>query len=313
MSLSPAICRQIVEHIGSRSDVCSLCRVSKSFQRVAERALYNTLYMHQVGSTILLCDILTHQPRLSALVEAITIYYEDGVYDQDGVEVATKSEATQTPLSDSYWQSLASALRSTHRLFYLNIHIASSENLSAAWILTDCTFQLRSFHCDLKWDPALISFLNGQQRLTDLCIVDYSDLESTPTTERQPSHTHHINPSSLPHLSTLECTFTEAAAALVPGRPVTRLKTCFSSASIPAKRVELSSLVSKLSLSTRPLRTLDIADSSYTETFSMEMLRGIALQLPAVEELRYLSTLVLPIAGRQVRIIPLRSHVPSPQ
>jgi hypothetical protein len=103
----------------------------------------------------------------------------------------------------------------------------------------------------------------------------------------------------------LECTFTEAAATLVPGRPVTRLKTCFSSASIPAKRTELSSLVSKLSLSTRPLRTLDIADSSYTEEFSMEILRGIALHLPIVEALRYLGTLVLPIGGRQVSMVPL--------
>jgi len=311
MELSLEACRQIVEYTGRRADVCSLCRVSKRFQYVAERALYNTLYMRHPDATISLCDTLARRPRLSSLVEAFTIYlYEEDDQDhrdqeedeEDSRSDGADAKGAQSPLPERYWPSVARALRSTHHLLYLNIHINSSENTSASWILNDCTFQLRTFHCDFQWDQALVSFLNDQRRLADLYIVDYSDLDAN--TSVSPTPSHRMDASSLPNLSTLECTFTEAAGALVPGRPVTRLKTCFSASGMSEKRAELSGLFSKISLSTRPFRALDIADSSYTEEFCMELLRAIVFAHAAAGELHYLGTLVLPIGGRQVRVVP---------
>jgi hypothetical protein len=311
MELSLETRRQIVKYIGSRADVCSLCRVSKGFQYVAERALYNTLCMRQPNTTISLCDTLACQPRLSAHVEAFTIYlYGDQTHDQkDEDEDEDDSEEAPLPLPAEYWPSIARALRTIKHLRYLNIYISSHGNDSSAWILNDCIFQLRSFHCDLQWDQALVSFLNNQHRLTDLYIVDYNEFgTNTPTTSVSPSPSHRMDPSSLTSLSTLECTFAEAAGALVPGRPVTRLKTCFSASGISEKRAELSDLFSKISLSTRPFRALDIADSIYTEDFCMELLRAVAYTRVTAGELYYLGTLVLPIGGRQVRYF---LHTPS--
>ena len=56
-------------------------------------------------------------------------------------------------------------------------------------------------------------------------------------------------------------------------------------------------LVTSLRRSTKRLRTLDLADSSYTEEFSLVVLRQVATNLP---DLRYLGTLVLPV-GIEVR------------
>jgi len=58
-------------------------------------------------------------------------------------------------------------------------------------------------------------------------------------------------------------------------------------------------LFSNLKLSTRPLRSLDIADATYSETFSMELLSCIVRTSTTTSELRYVGTLVLPIMGQE--------------
>lgn len=140
--------------------------------------------------------------------------------------------------------------------------------------------------------------------------MDYNDFNAPTPTAVSPSPPVSLNTGSLPNLSTLECTFTEAAGGLVPGRPVTHLKNCFSRSQLAEKREELSFLFSKLKQSTRPLRSLDIADSSYNESFSMELLAIIVATPQTSSDLRYLGTLVLPIGGREVRVIPSpSSHI----
>ncbi|KAG5220360.1 MAPKK kinase [Salix suchowensis] len=279
MELSLEAYRNIVKYVGNRADIATLCRVSKSFRHVAQRALYNTLYLRDVHSTISLCGLLAREPRLATLVDALTISFsgaQEGGSDDDSSESGSDEEeaSSQPPSASEYWAAVAPALRQTVRL---------------------------RFHCDLDWDTHLVSFLNTQPDLDDLYILDYKDPNHAPQhTVSSTDSPIRLLPSALPKLSTLECTFSEAAVALVPGRPVTHLKSCFSRTRLEEKQAEVSLLFSKIKLSTRRLKALDIADASYTETFSMTLLQHVIRTRATVTELRYLGTLVLPIGGQEV-------------
>ncbi|KAJ3710254.1 hypothetical protein DFJ43DRAFT_1109067 [Lentinula guzmanii] len=148
-----------------------------------------------------------------------------------------------------------------------------------------------------------------------------------------------ISPSALPHLYTLECTFSEAAIAIVPGRPVSKLKTCFSRTDPEGKREEMQVLFKALGMALAAGRTrsgvrtvneeltgssgarggwhaLDIADAEYEEKFAMDLLRAV-VNLSLIKSkssrtstmlvggvstrgtLKYLGTLVLPVGGRE--------------
>lgn len=303
--LTLEICRIAVSNVRGRSDLATLCRVSKGFRTFAERALYNTVYMRDIHETLLLCRTISNSAHIAPLVDALTIYATG-----EGETVAQDSDSEQEEhptyeLPDDYWDAIASALEQVTSLRYLNVHITNSANASAAWALEKCTFQLRGFHCDFNWDHHLISFLNKQTMLNDLYLLDYVGGGNLATGAEAPD-TPPVSPplaaSALPALSTLECTFSEAAVVVVPRRPIERLKTCFSCTHVPEKREEMNLLMSKIRQSTRSLRSLDIGDSEYTVAFSMEILSSIVSSRTASLELKYLGTLVLPISGREVSV-----------
>ncbi|KAF9235641.1 hypothetical protein BU15DRAFT_89494 [Melanogaster broomeanus] len=275
----------IVRYVGHRADICTLCRVNKGFQHAAERALYNSIYASDTSETLLVCSLLAGKPRLATFVVTLTAFIGDEDYNGSGVS---------TSLPDDFWHIVARALQQTTRLRFLNLHLYYGGETAQAWILDGTTFHLRRFHCDLQWDTHLVFFLNSQPDISDLYIVDYRVPEDAVHTSVPSSP---LDTGALPHLSTLECTFAEAACALVPSRPVSHLKTCFSKTRLPEKRQELSLLFSKLVQATRPLYSLDIADSSYSESFSMELLAAVVKLQNQTRGLRYLGTLVLPIGG----------------
>jgi hypothetical protein len=292
MELSLGAYRLVVEHVGSRADLCTLCRVNKGFQRAAEQALYNTIYASDVWDTFGMCSLFARTPRLAALIENLTLL----VGDEDDSDNRPQSEVC---LPNDFWLTVSEALHQTMRLRFLNLHLDNAGDPAQAWILDGTAFRLRSFRCDLQWDGHLVSFLNTQTDIEDLYIVDYSVPEDTAQTST--SVLSPLDPGALPNLSTLECTFAEAACALVPTRPISRLKTCFSKTRLPEKREELLLLFSKLIETTHPLRSLDIADSSYSDSFSMELLASVVRLPSQVHDLHYLGTLVLPIDGHVVR------------
>jgi len=205
----------------------------------------------------------------------------------------SQSQSSTPSMPPDYWDHVASALRCTTRLRYLSINVDGGGDTAQAWILNNCTFQLRTFHCELSWDTHLQTFLNTQRQLSDLYILDYKIDDSTTTT------TSPIDSHSLPKLSILECTFMEAAMALAPGRPITKLKTCFSKSRLDEKRTEMKELFTTLRRARRHLRALDIADSSYTSEFSMELLTTTVNNFANSNHLRYIGTLALPIEGRE--------------
>ncbi|KAF9476202.1 hypothetical protein BDN70DRAFT_863655 [Pholiota conissans] len=292
MDLTLEAYRNIVKNVGSRSDIATLCGVSKGFRYIAERALYNTLFMRNDDETLLLCHTLINSLRLAEYVDALTISFSE---DDSTEDSNSTDEGAYEPIQMN-WLLVAQALKNTTRLRYLNVHISASEK-AYSWIVDEATFQLRKFHCEFDWDHHLVAFLDRQTELEDLFIADYRDDEPDTDTHTPPPLTLAAN--SIPKLSILECTFSEAAMAIVPGRPVTHLKTCFSHDELSAKREEMYTLLSRIVLSTRPLRSLDIGDSLYTETFSTELLASIANTRSLIAELKHLGTLVLPIDGRE--------------
>ncbi|KAG5337135.1 hypothetical protein C0989_010583 [Termitomyces sp. Mn162] len=313
MELTLEAYRNIVNYLGSRHDVATLCRVSKGFQYVCERALYNTLYLRDISRTISICNTLTGQPRLSVLVDALTIYLSHDEDDSDNDNQHEHPEDIEmTPIIEAYWPAISGALKKTKRLRYLNIHINKDTNKAVAWVLDDCTFRLRRFHCDLNWDFHLVAFLNTQVDLIDLYILDYNETGSVTPINNVSSPSLVLDANSLPNLATLECTFSEAAIALVPGRPITHLKTCFSRLDLFEKREEMALLFSKIKLSTQPFRSLDIADSRYSEAFSMELISSVVRFRATISELRYIGTLVLPVMGKECVEVEVSEWVPAP-
>ncbi|KAI0775587.1 hypothetical protein BD413DRAFT_611104 [Trametes elegans] len=297
MAFPPDACTLIVKYVSdSRSTLVALCTVSKRFQVPAERALYNTLHLQGYELTTTVCRFLARTPRLAVLVVALSIYGQEHDTDTDNDEASSEESSEEEDEDqdeqppDDYWKALGSALQATTRLRHLNLYLQGRSQNDQAWILESCTFQLRTLHCDLSWDANLQSFLATQSKLSDLYLSDFQSLTIAPS----------ISTSNfVPKLSILECTFSEAAVALVPDRPVCRVKTCFTHSRLEEKRTELQILVAALRQSKKRLRALDIADSSYNADFSLELLGRITSQPALCSDLRYIGTLVLPVDGRQ--------------
>ncbi|KAJ3760168.1 hypothetical protein EV360DRAFT_40392 [Lentinula raphanica] len=345
MELSLEAYRIIVNNVRSRADLATLCLVSKGFRRVAERALYNTLLMHEPERTKQLCKTLAGPSKVAELVEALTISIEEDERQeeeeeqeheeeegeeeeegQDDEEEREEEEGQSTQNTDSHSESM-NMTKLRHLSIVIDGTLSSPYSGHLAWILNDCSFKLKSFHSDMRWDEDMVRFLDMQYEIEDLYIGDYEAGQehnpeeggATETTKQSkhpaPSHTLtagpfaprsppslSLSPSALPHLHTLECTFSEAAIAIVPGRPVSRLKTCFSRTDPAEKREEMNALFEALGFaSTGGNRggwyALDIADAEYEEDFAMDLLKTVVNL--SLGTLRYLGTLVLPVGGRE--------------
>jgi F-box-like len=296
MQLPPEVYSLIVKYVGMRADLFTLCLVSQRFRTAAERELYQTLDMVEPSVTVMTCDVLAEQPRLSQLVVTL-ILCPDQLEEGHGDNASNPQARHSFSLVSDYWTSVSKALQKTTHLRSLRIYLNSGIPTNHAWILGGCNFQLHSFHCDLAWDSPLASFLSTQLELSDLHISDFN--EDVP--ENTLIRTHSLRHArTLPSLSILDCTFTEAVGIFVPGRPVTHIKTCFSSSSNEARRVELALLLADLRLSTQPIRSLTVADESYTTAFSLEFLSSLVRAFGPTPQLKYVGPLVLPVDGHEV-------------
>src|SRR6266702_6191096 len=287
----------IVRYIEMRADLCTLCLVSKSFRIATERELYRSLDVSEPSATIMLCNLLSEKPRLSQLVVAFTISLNEEELYESGIN--SQAHDLFSPPSD-YWASVSRALQRTTHLRSLRIHLSRGVPLKYAWILDNCTFRLHTFHCDFAWDAHLVSFFSTQHLLSELHISDFN--EDTP--ENVSINARSLRQArTIPNLSILDCAFTGAVGTFVPGRPVTRVKTCFSSSDLKPKRVELALLLANLRLSTQPLHSLILADESYTTAFSLELLSSVVKAFGPIPQLRFVGPLVLPIDGHEVSMV----------
>jgi hypothetical protein len=298
MEFSREVYQLIVRHAGTRSDLLSLCLVSRDFQREAEKALYNTLHLRGQARTISVCDILSRTSRLALHVEALSLYVEgsDGYRDEEDRENDSSDESrSESSYGDEFWDAVAASLRQTNKLRFLSVYLERISDTARAWILDGCTFQLLTFHSDFEWDSHLDMFLRSQTALNDVYLVDYRALAASKSSKVSLEDIH----PSLPALSTLECSFSEAVVAFAPRRPLVRVKTCFSRVKVEEKRVELRELLDSLQRSQKPLRALDLADESYDSAFTRELVTSVSHAFSANNDLRYLGTLVFPVGTEE--------------
>ncbi|GJE92513.1 hypothetical protein PsYK624_086670 [Phanerochaete sordida] len=305
MELSREVYSLIVRHVASRADLLSLCLVSKRYRQEAQRALFNTLHLRGYPRILDVCRLLSATPRLSRLVDALSLFLADerpcssDSGSDDESESDSEDGCTPAGPPHGFWPAVAAALRGLDKLRFLSVYFEQAAGSAQAWVLAGSRFRLRTFHCEFDWDAHLVAFLRTQPDLVDLYLADYRkhialDVPRARADVPPP-------PRALPQLAVLECTFGEAAAALVPGRPLARVKTCFSRSGADAKRGELRELLARLRASRRALCALDLADEAYTEDFSLELLAAMGSAVARFAELRYLGTLVLPVDGRKVR------------
>lgn len=354
--LSPEIYRRIVAHVSSRADLAALCATSRSFRVAAERVLYNTLHLRDARRTIVMCDLLSRNQRIASLVDALALFVldeDEGSENDDSSEGGEDEEnrpahsrsssdpnmddeedlpsrlavqgrtlektgtAEDDPLPPNYWPSIATCLRATTKLRFLTVYLGVRvRSTDQAWILSDTSFQLHTFHCDFAWDQALARFLSTQHSLVDLFIADFTlpSSRSSAVSHGERMVQPLIPAASLPALSRLECTFVNAVTSLVPGRPVTRLKTSLSALNASARDAELATLMSAAVQSTVVLRALDVGDAlfDYDDEESLSddeeeegeephgttelpaLLRAVCAYPSLAQQLRYLGTIRLP-------------------
>lgn len=303
--MTPEACQLVVRYASSRADLCSLCAVSKTFRTAAERALYNTLFLVGSNSTTQsLCHTLITQLRLAHLVGAITIHIPP-----TGGSTDSTDELPATTVTNDFWANVSRALHNATFLRHLNIHINDDSDTAMAWIFQRCTFKLFTFHCDLQWDAHLISFLNRQDTITDLYILNYTANPSDSSSSADHAETSlvpsaiaeatQVQKGVMPCLALLECTSIEAAAFMIPGRAITRLKTSISQPNLTGKLAEISTLFENVPLAKRRLRSLYVADDFHSWTSSQAILTHAMSALPVLHRLRYIGVLVLPIGGQE--------------
>jgi hypothetical protein len=334
-ALPASVIRELAAHLPTPADRHALSLVARAFRAPAQIALFEALVLRTPAHTIGACALLMSNARIAGYVDALALFVGDdddddepmatGIArlsplpegnedeDDDASSCSSMSEddvgcvapSELPPLPDGFWHAigavrlftpsrclfltLAQGLRALTRLRFLTIYLGRVPSTAHAYILRDTTFSLRSFHCDLAWDADLAAFLETQPRLADLYIGDFG----APRT---------LSATALPALAVLECTFTEAAAALVPDRPVTHLKTCLSAPGRADKDAEVRVLACALAKTSRSLRSLDIADSTYEPLCGPGALRALRDGGgSALAGLRYVGTLALPVAGDHVR------------
>ena len=179
--------RQIVQYITSNHDICTLARVSRSFQVEAERVLYHTLNLRHHIKTIWRCESLASQPRIALYVRKLSI------------------------ILDQYTQlePIARALHACSNLRHLSLRGAAWSDYSKVLDAVSST-DIREFTCHARGEAGLLRFLERQPNLEVVDLEAHGfDLES-------------LSPRAARNLTTFTG-WLATAAAVIPGRSVKQL------------------------------------------------------------------------------------------
>ncbi|CAG7854089.1 SubName: Full=Uncharacterized protein {ECO:0000313/EMBL:CCA70030.1} [Serendipita indica DSM 11827] len=179
--------RLIVAYVPSAHDLCTLARVSRSFQAEAERVLYHTLHLRHHIKTIAQCQRLAGQPRLARYVRRLSI-----IIDQ------------YTPL-----EYISNALAACSNLRSLTLRGAPWSDYTKV-LDAVCSTRIREFTCHARGEAGVVRFLERQTELEQVDLEAQSfDFES-------------LSPLAARKLWSFTGCLT-TAAAIVPSRPIRRL------------------------------------------------------------------------------------------
>lgn len=145
MSIPVDILLEILQET-SRSELPTLCRVSRSFRHHAADFLYRDISSPNILDV---CTTLTRSPELAARVKHFEV---------------SRPSITRFILDDSKFVLIRDALRCLSNLRSLSLRFPGRYS----WILEGCTFRIEHFFCSIACDDGLVRFLNGQPELTTI-------------------------------------------------------------------------------------------------------------------------------------------------
>jgi hypothetical protein len=233
-----------------------LCRVSKSnrlCQAVATRILYQDIELMDPVKIVQLSTTLSRRPDVALYVRSFHV--SDTM--TDGLEVLP-----------SYYELMHRALCQMNNLVSLTLLIGGPRS----FILTGCSFRLKSFTTACHWDKTLVRWLETQDDITSalFCGKFYHDT--------------HISPTSLPKLQRISAS-PLILAAVVPNRPVQEVELCLTHPWLLNSDI-ISTTLRILTYSSSAVHTLQFITHLTTSTeTTLGALRAVPEQLPKLVSL----------------------------
>ncbi|KAH7913364.1 hypothetical protein BJ138DRAFT_639747 [Hygrophoropsis aurantiaca] len=262
-ALSPEICTRVV-HWTRRIDLPALCRTSKVFQREAEIKLYSTIMCANINTTYHACESIVTQPRLGPYVRLLSIYQD-------------QRRNQREPFPYRFWQMIQIALSKMRSLEFLLIHDPVAFN---SWVLSDIPripFQLREATLRFSWDLHLVKFLESQNKLRKLSILDGPE-ENAPQLE----------PGSLSMLQILDGPLSIASALVSDSCPLTHIQIVLD------KDSRMLTFVPRLYIVASTLQALSMLNMP--EEVALDAVETVASVCP---NLRYFGILPLPLPSNR--------------
>ncbi|KAI0917690.1 hypothetical protein AcW1_007170 [Taiwanofungus camphoratus] len=258
---------QIVRY-ASPQDILTLCRTSKTLQRVAEAKLYECLTLHDAQTALEACQSLTAHDGLRGG------YVRRFHFQLDSRRVVQRS----TSLPYEFWQTVQSALTTMINLESILLHDPTYTN---TWILNspEIKFQLREAVLWLIWDVNVVTFLQSQNRLRMLHTMD--------STEDGPPCS--IAAGKLQSLEIFDGPLLVLAELIAC--PLTHVQVSLQEDTVPI----LPTVITDLGKVRRTLRSLNIV--YLPEQLMLETLQLVSTSIFA-QSLRHLGIIPLPIQQR---------------
>ncbi|KAI6041427.1 hypothetical protein EDC04DRAFT_2565716 [Pisolithus marmoratus] len=163
-ALPAQVCERIVRW-ARRSDLVSLCLTCKALQREAEVKLYEIIMSGNTQVVFRACQSIISRARLGPYVRALYIFQNNG--------------HCRSALPEDFWGVVQLALSTMRSLQCLVIHDPTYSN---GWVLSDIShipFQLQEARLFFYWDRNFVRFLESQNQLKSLHIVDGPDNDSS--------------------------------------------------------------------------------------------------------------------------------------
>ena len=256
LSLSPEICKRVVQHAYYWRDVWALCSTCKAFQREAEIKLYQQLQFVDPRRVLLACDSVIHNERLALHVKCF--WFNQANDRQRPVD-----------LGRDFWTVIQRALIA---MCNIDVLFLCDRSFSNSWVLDSPAIQFKLKEAKLwsVWNAPLTRFLERQTSLQTLHFVDTLD-----------DITHQISPGALPDLHIFDGAFMVAAQLL--SCPLHHLQIVIDADPDQVPLQRLGSLK-------KTLRSLNILD--LPEEWSTRFLRIVCATLP---DLRHIGIFPYPM------------------
>ncbi|KAI5989003.1 hypothetical protein EDD15DRAFT_2285748 [Pisolithus albus] len=158
--LPAQVCKRIVRWT-RRNDLAALCLTCKALQREAEVKMYEIIMTGNILATFRACQSVISRARLGPYVRSFYIFQDTGRF--------------QRALPDGFWGVVQLALSKMRSLQCLVIHDPTYSN---GWVLGDTShvpFQLQEARLFFYWDRDFVRFLESQNKLKSLHIIDGPD------------------------------------------------------------------------------------------------------------------------------------------